>query len=119
MQRTENVVMNSFSWKIAGAAGDGILNAGLMLARMCLRAGMVVFASAEYPSLIRGGHNHLDVHVSEQQIHSHTQNLTILVAMNRESVEKHASKIVEGGAIIYDPDETVVGNGDVRDDVRL
>ena len=56
--------VNDFSWKVAGAAGDGILNAGLqMFAKTCLRKGLYVFASAEYQSLIRGGHNHLDVHV--------------------------------------------------------
>ena len=56
-----NKIVNKFSWKIGGEAGDGILNAGLaMFAKTCLRGGLEVFATAEYPSLIRGGHNRLD-----------------------------------------------------------
>lgn len=113
------MIVNDFSWKIAGAAGDGILNAGLMFARMCMRAGMHVFAAAEYPSLIRGGHNHLDVHVSEQPIYSHTDSVTVLVAMNMESVEKHITKIPPGGALIYDAEETKLSPAEIRGDIRL
>ncbi|MBI2579024.1 MAG: 2-oxoacid:acceptor oxidoreductase subunit alpha [Candidatus Aenigmarchaeota archaeon] len=95
-------VINNFSWKVAGEAGHGILNAGLMFARMCMRGGLNVFATAEYPSLIRGGHNHLDVHVSDRPLHSHTRHVSLLVALNMDSVTKHSRKILPGGGIIYD-----------------
>ena len=98
-------VLNDFSWKVAGEAGHGILNAGLMFARTCMRAGLHVFANAEYPSLIRGGHNHLDVHVNDRKIYAHTKNLCLLVALNMDAVTKHKNKIVEGGGIIYDGNE--------------
>ncbi len=48
---------NSFSWKIGGEAGFGIVTSGAIFAKTCLRAGMGVFDYMEYPSLIRGGHN--------------------------------------------------------------
>ncbi len=98
-------VLNDFSWKVAGEAGHGILNAGLMFARTCLRAGLHVFATAEYPSLIRGGHNHLDVHVSEKKINAHTKHLCLLLALNIDAVTKHKHKLVDGGGIIYDGNE--------------
>ncbi len=118
------IITNKFSWKIAGEAGDGILNAGLMLARMCQRAGLWVFASAEYPSLIRGGHNHLDVRIDAEEIHSHTKYTNLLVAMNKDSIEKHAQKIPAGGAIIYDLDTVKQSKEEIakeigRDDVIL
>ncbi|MBI4020159.1 MAG: 2-oxoacid:acceptor oxidoreductase subunit alpha [Candidatus Aenigmarchaeota archaeon] len=113
-------VVNDFSWKIAGVAGDGILNAGLMLARTCMRGGLSVFAAAEYPSLIRGGHNHLDVRISGREIYSHTKNITVLVAMNMDSVRKHSRKLLPGGAIIYDGDQLKPTEADIgRDDVKL
>ncbi len=98
-------VLNDFSWKVAGEAGHGILNAGLMFARTCMRAGLHVFATAEYPSLIRGGHNHLDVRVNEKKINAHTKHLCLLVALNMDAVTKHAHKVVPGGGIIYDGNE--------------
>src|SRR3989338_2570972 len=98
-------IVNEFSWKIAGAAGHGILNAGMMLARTAVRAGLFAFASAEYPSLIRGGHNHLDVRITERPLPAHTKHVNLLVALNRESIEKHAQKLVPNGAVIYDSDE--------------
>src|SRR3989338_483603 len=97
-------VLNDFSWKIAGVAGDGILNAGLMLAKCAARGGLWAFASAEYPSLIRGGQNHLDVRIAERELFSHTDRLNILVALNQESIDKHSSKLTPGGALIFDAD---------------
>lgn len=119
MQNNSKVI-NNFSWKVAGAAGDGILNAGLcMFAKTCVRGGLYVFATAEYPSLIRGGHNHLDVRVSDKKVHSHSKYIDLIVALNRESVDKHVHKLNQGGGIIYDGNEITLQNGDVRDDVRL
>ncbi|MBI2580091.1 MAG: 2-oxoacid:acceptor oxidoreductase subunit alpha [Candidatus Aenigmarchaeota archaeon] len=110
---------NKFSWKIAGEAGDGILNAGLMFARMCMKGGLNVFASAEYPSLIRGGHNHLDVMADEDMLFSHTKYIDVLVALNRESLEKHAGRVSQNGGIIYDGDKLQIDMNEIRDDVRL
>ncbi|MBU0530684.1 MAG: 2-oxoacid:acceptor oxidoreductase subunit alpha [Candidatus Aenigmatarchaeota archaeon] len=110
--------VNDFSWKIAGAAGDGILNAGLlMFAKTCVRSCLYVFASAEYPSLIRGGHNHLDVRVRLTPVHSHTKGVDILVALNEEAITKHQHKLTPNGAIIYDGTKIKAEN--VRDDVKL
>lgn len=111
--------INDFSWKIAGAAGDGILNAGLlMFAKSSVRGGLNVFASAEYPSLIRGGHNHLDVRIGGDPIYSHTQNVSLLVALNKESIDKHGHKIIQDGGVIYDGENMEVNDGDLRDDVK-
>jgi len=110
---------NDFSWKIAGAAGDGILNAGLlMFAKTCVRKGLYVFTSAEYPSLIRGGHNHLDVRVRHDPVYAHTSNVDMLVALNKESVTKHQHKITREGALIYDGSKIKLDHGDVRKDIK-
>ncbi|MBI4181487.1 MAG: 2-oxoacid:acceptor oxidoreductase subunit alpha [Candidatus Aenigmarchaeota archaeon] len=99
-------VVNSLSWKVAGAAGHGILNAGLSLfGKACQRGGLQVMATAEYPSLIRGGHNHLDVRVADRHLQAHTKYITLLLALNKDSLDKHVRKIVPGGGVIYDADE--------------
>lgn len=115
-----NKIVNKFSWKIGGEAGDGILNAGLqMFAKTCLRGGLQVFATAEYPSLIRGGHNNLDVCVSDDDIFSHTREVNLLVAMNKETIDKHKHKLSDHAGIIYDGDYTKITPGDFEKPVRL
>lgn len=102
---SQRIIVNDFSWKIAGAAGDGILNAGLLgMAKTALRSNLYVFATAEYPSLIRGGHNHLDLRIADRPMSGHTKHVNLLLALNEESVTKHAQKITPGGGIIYDQD---------------
>lgn len=99
-------IVNDFNLKIAGVAGDGILNAGLMMfAKTVKRAGLYAFASAEYPSLIRGGHNHLNVRVSDKPIISQVYELDLLIALNKESIENHSSLLSKKGVIIYDPSQ--------------
>ncbi|MBI2076620.1 MAG: 2-oxoacid:acceptor oxidoreductase subunit alpha [Candidatus Aenigmarchaeota archaeon] len=112
--------VNKFSWKIGGEAGDGILNAGLMLfAKSCLRGGLYVFATAEYPSLIRGGHNNLDLRIEDKDIFSHVKQVDMLVALNKETVDKHSHKLVSGSGIIYDGDELKLDKNQFDVDVKL
>lgn len=111
--------VNDLTWKVAGAAGHGILNAGLSLfGKTCQRAGLHVFATAEYPSLIRGGHNHLDVRVAGRPVDAHTKHVTLLLALDKNSILKHMEKIEPGGGVIYDPDE-IKDPGVTRDDISL
>lgn len=115
-----NEVINKFSWKIGGEAGDGILNAGLiMFAKTCVRGGLYVFSTAEYPSLIRGGHNNLDVRVGDKEIFSHTKEVNLLVALNKETIDKHKHKLVSGSGIIYDGDEIKLTKDEFDCDVKL
>src|SRR3990167_6063523 len=115
-----NKIVNRFSWKIGGEAGDGILNAGLqMFAKSCLRGGLQVFATAEYPSLIRGGHNNLDVCVSDEEVFSHTKETDLLIAMNKDTIDKHKHRLSGNAGIIYDGDYVKVSQSDFERPVKL
>ncbi|MFC1691294.1 2-oxoacid:acceptor oxidoreductase subunit alpha [Nanoarchaeota archaeon] len=113
------MTVNDLNWKIGGAAGEGIMNAGLVFAKCCMRAGLYTFSYSEYPSLIRGGHNTVDVRVRNTQLYSHTKNVNVLVALNKEAVDKHKDKISENGGIIYDGEIAPTATGEVRADVKL
>jgi 2-oxoglutarate ferredoxin oxidoreductase subunit alpha len=89
--------------KIGGQAGFGIKAAGQTLARCLAQGGLHTFDLTEYPSLIRGGHNAYQVRVSPTPIYSHVRPVDVLVALNTETVERHAGELVDGAAIIYDP----------------
>ena len=92
--------------KIGGPAGLGIKAAGQTLARSFVAAGLEVFDLSEYPSLIRGGHNTYTLRVSPRPISSHVEAVDVLIALDRESVDAHLDEVVDGGAVIFDPDVT-------------
>ena len=116
-----NKIINKLSWKIGGEAGDGILNAGLqMFAKTCLRGGLHVFASSEYPSLIRGGHNSLDVSVDAKERCSHSKYIDLLVALNKDTIDKHKIWLSEHAGVIYDGDVVKISQTDFENStVRL
>jgi len=78
-----------FNWRIGGEAGKGIINIGQIFAKACLRDGLKVFSYAEYPSLIRGGHNYLNVSVSDENVYSHSSKVDLLLALDKETIVKH------------------------------
>ena len=91
--------------RIGGRAGFGIKAAGQTLARTFARAGLETFDLTEYPSLIRGGHNTYLLRVAPYQLHSHVEPVDLLVALNQETLELHAAELVDGGAVLFDPDD--------------
>ncbi len=67
-------------------------------------AGLEVFDLTEYPSLIRGGHNAYTLRVSPTAYLSHVETVDILVALNREPSTCTSTRLVDGGALVYDPE---------------
>ncbi len=92
--------------KIGGAAGLGIKAAGQTLARSFVAAGLEVFDLTEYPSLIRGGHNTYTLRVSPRPISSHVEAVDVLIALDRQTVDAHLDEVIDGGAVIFDPEVT-------------
>ncbi len=89
---------------IAGAAGDGLDKSGDTLARSCGRFGLHVYAYNSYQSIIRGGHIWLKVRVSDRKVTCHGDQLNVLVALNQDSIERHAREVDEGGFILFNSD---------------
>lgn len=86
---------------IAGAAGDGLDRTGDTLARTAARLGLHLFTYNSYQSLIRGGHTWLRLRFSEDKIDNHGDHLNVLIALNQDSIERHAREVEAGGAIIF------------------
>jgi 2-oxoglutarate ferredoxin oxidoreductase subunit alpha len=99
----------SARWLIGGEAGFGIMSAGALLAKTCVRSGLWVFDDVEYPSLIRGGHNAYRALIDSRQRHAHDSMLDVLVALNLETITLHLQEVVTDGVIVYDvSDDTFV-----------
>jgi 2-oxoglutarate ferredoxin oxidoreductase subunit alpha len=86
---------------IAGAAGDGLDRTGDTLARTAARLGLHLFTYNSYQSLIRGGHTWLRLRLSEEKVDNHGDHLNVLVALNQDSIERHAREVEPGGAIVF------------------
>ncbi|MBU4017353.1 2-oxoacid:acceptor oxidoreductase subunit alpha [Patescibacteria group bacterium] len=93
------------SLKIGGYAGQGIKSAGLMFAKLATRSGYNIYTYTEYPSLIRGGHNAMQICVSSEEVTAPSNKTDLLIALNQETITKHLSELSEGGGIIFDADK--------------
>ena len=103
---------------IAGAAGDGLDKSGDTLAKSCGRLGLHVYAYNCYQSIIRGGHIWLKVRIGEDKVYSHGDKLDALIALNQDSLERHASEVGEGGVIVFNSDKFKLDPSLVRKGVQ-
>ncbi|MBI2820864.1 MAG: 2-oxoacid:acceptor oxidoreductase subunit alpha [Acidobacteria bacterium] len=97
--------MHEVTVGIGGAAGDGLDKSGDTLARTAARLGLHVYAYNSYQSIIRGGHIWLRVRCAGEKVYSHGDQLNVLVALNQDSIERHAPEVNGHGAIIYNSDK--------------
>src|SRR5271154_4867790 len=104
---------------IAGAAGDGLDKSGDTLAKICGRLGLYVYAYNSYQSIIRGGHIWLRVRIADEKITSHGDQLGALIALNQDSIERHAPEVNEGGVIIFNSDKLKCDPSLVRKGVQI
>ncbi|MFH0884880.1 MAG: 2-oxoacid:acceptor oxidoreductase subunit alpha [Candidatus Micrarchaeota archaeon] len=91
-----------FVFKIAGQAGAGVMITGRLMVKCFTRGGYHVIGYPEYPSLIRGGHNTVQVRISDKPIHSPRRECDLVVALNKDAIFYHMESMARGGMIIYD-----------------
>ncbi|MBN2368680.1 2-oxoacid:acceptor oxidoreductase subunit alpha [Candidatus Woesearchaeota archaeon] len=96
--------INKIALKAGGPAGAGVFTIGAMIARTLQKMGLQVFYTADYPSLIKGGHNACYLRAEQEEVHSQLQIIDVLVAVDAQSIEKHYKELTENGAVIYDSD---------------
>lgn len=111
--------MIDFQWLIGGEAGNGIMTTGVMMSKLFTRLGLSVFDYTEYPSLIRGGHNAYYVRASDVEIFSQKKDVEILVALNRETIDRHKHELAEAACVVYDPTIVKVQEGEFPQSVKL
>ncbi|MCA1595380.1 MAG: 2-oxoacid:acceptor oxidoreductase subunit alpha [Chloroflexi bacterium] len=104
---------------IAGAAGDGLDKTGDTLAHTVARLGLHTYAYNSYQSLIRGGHTWLRLRISERKADCHGDHLNVLIALNQDSIERHARRVEPGGVIIFNGDKLSCDPSFLQDGVRV
>src|SRR5438874_301465 len=106
--------------RIGGAAGEGIASTGDIFCKTASRMGLWVFAYNSYQSVIRGGHVYYQVQVGGgEKVLSHGDDPDVLVCLNQDTLNRHAAKVVEGGAIIFNKDKISLEGLTIRKNVQV
>lgn len=93
---------------VGGAAGQGLKSLGYGLVRAGGKAGFHVFATQDYMSRIRGGHNFFRIRFAEEEIFTTNHDCHIIVALDKTSLEVHQNDLDKDGLIICDPADVKV-----------
>ncbi|HKY74044.1 MAG TPA: 2-oxoacid:acceptor oxidoreductase family protein, partial [Patescibacteria group bacterium] len=99
---------STMNWKVAGLAGEGISITGIIFAKTCMRHGLHCFAYGEYPSLIRGGHNTMQVSASSDPISCQQRLVDIMVALNDDAISRHVEEFTDATIHIVDKKATKI-----------
>ena len=87
---------------IGGAAGQGIDTTVAILEKLLKKSGYYVYATRDFMSRIRGGHNFSVIRFGTEIITSHSDKIDGLIALNDETVELHKNKLNKNGFILCD-----------------
>ena len=96
---------NVFTFKIGGLAGQGIKSAGIEFAKVCTRSGYHIYTHTEYPSLVRAGHNVMQISISPDEVLSQFRPTDFLVALNQDTIDLHADELSAESGLMFDADK--------------
>lgn len=104
--------------KIAGFGGQGLLFLGKLMAEAGMRHGYNVSWIPSYGPEMRGGTANCQVNISTEPIGSPlVSRPSVLIALNRPSLDKFEPEVASGGLIIYD--SSLIDRAPVRGDVEV
>ena len=87
---------------IGGAAGQGVETLSSVFEKMLKRNGFKLFSIRDYMSRIRGGHNFAQIRFADRALHSHTEDLDGIIALNGETIDYHINRLKPEGFVICD-----------------
>jgi len=121
-----------FSWVLGGPQGGGINASAEIYAKALSHGGLHVFANIEFHSNIMGKHSYYRVTAAPVPVHSHVDEIHMLVALDQESLfgdaperkhypshTGHVHQVARGGGVIYDADLKIDPGQFGRDDINL
>jgi 2-oxoglutarate ferredoxin oxidoreductase subunit alpha len=92
---SEDLHNEIFTIGVGGAAGEGAKSTGSNIGALLCSLGFQIYLSADYPSLIRGGHNFIRISFSKEKVWNDYSKLDILICLNEETKELHKNEIKE------------------------
>ncbi len=93
---------NIINTMIGGAAGEGLVTVGNILARSLVRSGYSIVVTQSYQSRIRGGHNTFAIRAGINDIFAPQEKIDLLVAFDGHTVNIHKDELSLDGIILVD-----------------
>ncbi len=106
--------MIDFTWQVGGPQGSGVETASVIFTKVAAIAGYQVFGKREFHSNIKGEHSYFEVRVSDNIVRSNTGQINVMAAYDAETIFRHYTEVISGGAIIYDRDTVDIEATDVH-----
>lgn len=93
-----------FTWLIGGPQGSGVDSGANVFSKVCAEMGYQIFGKREFYSNIKGEHSYFAVRVSDEEIRSNVNDVTLMASFDAETIFRHFNEIPKGCGIIYDSD---------------
>lgn len=91
---------------LAGAGGQGLITAGIILAEAAVLAGLNAVQTQSYGPESRGGASRAEVVLAEGEIdYPKAARPDLLLAMTAEAACRYAGRVRDGGLVVVDEDE--------------
>jgi len=90
------------TFRIGGAAGQGMQVISYSLGKMLARGGYYAFATQDVMSRIRGGHNFANVRVSDRPVYAQHGRCDVLVALDGRTIDEHRHELNEHAVIVHE-----------------
>jgi 2-oxoglutarate ferredoxin oxidoreductase subunit alpha len=103
-----------FTWLVGGPQGSGVDSGANVFSKVCAKMGYYVFGKREFYSNIKGEHSYFAVRVSDKEIRSNVNEVTLMASFDAETIFRHFNEISKGGGILYDSDLNNVTTDDVH-----
>ena len=103
-----------FTWLIGGPQGSGVESGANIFSKVCAEMGYQVFGKREFYSNIKGEHSYFAVRISDKDIHSNVNDVTLMASFDAETIFRHFDEVSSDGGIIYDSDLEDVGTEKVH-----
>ena len=103
-----------FTWLIGGPQGSGVESGANIFSKVSATMGYHIFGKREFYSNIKGEHSYFSVRVSDEEIHSNVNEVTLMASFDAETIFRHFDEVSSDGGIIYDSDLEDVDTDKVR-----
>jgi 2-oxoglutarate ferredoxin oxidoreductase subunit gamma len=101
--KKSNVKIVKNEIRLSGSGGQGLITAGIILAKAAIHEKMRVTQSQSYGPESRGGASRADVIISNGKFYfPEATNFDILLSLNQESCDKYSANLKEDGILIAD-----------------
>lgn len=90
-----------FAIKFSGQSGQGINTLGKLLSNAIKNSEYPIFATREYPSLIKGGFASYQIDVSSTQIFSSSKQCNILTSIAKDALNQYIGLVSKDGLILH------------------